>query len=142
MIRDIEDSGASVSSSANREEILYTADVLAPQLPKVVGILADAITAPRVVDYQLDEVRTGVREDSETQLSDGIIATVDALHTAAYREAGLGLSPFASSSAAQSLGVDEVKGVVLYCMYVIDIRGSIPSSSLHWTQHSHCCIWC
>lgn len=109
MIRDIEDSGASVSSSANREEILYTADVLAPQLPKVVGILADAITAPRVVDYQLDEVRTGVREDSETQLSDGIIATVDALHTAAYREAGLGLSPFASSSAAQSLGVDEVK---------------------------------
>jgi processing peptidase subunit alpha len=105
VVRDVEDMGASVSAVAAREYMMYTANVLRPNVDQAMELLAETVLTPAFEPWDLGEQRRIIdieREDLEKN-AHGLVTEM--IYSAAYTDSSpLGRPLFCPARNTHKLG--------------------------------------
>lgn len=95
LLRDMQDVGARVSSSATRETITFTVEVLRDQVEAAMAALADSVIHPYLPNWILKEHKPGATVNMNTTLANPVTLAAELAHEAAFGEGSpLGMSVY------------------------------------------------
>ena len=82
--------GATVSSSLGREEIVYKIEGIEDSMPKLIELISDSILNTRLHEYDLPPKKDLVEYDILEYAEEPLFILNEMLHKAAFGEKGLG----------------------------------------------------
>jgi len=104
VIRELEDIGATVSSTADKEKIVYDVTVVAESVASAVEIVKDSIISPPKADYVLKELKPSAKIAYDNFAKDYPAQISEMLHEAAFGEtSSLGASLYAPNLSKLSI---------------------------------------
>ncbi|XP_042224332.1 cytochrome b-c1 complex subunit 2, mitochondrial-like [Homarus americanus] len=110
--RTIQQAGGSLSAESGREHILYGLDVIRDNLDAGLEILREVGTQPAFKPWEIKSCVGRIK--NELALRDPSIIAVELLHSAAFRNTGLGNSIFLPSHNVGKLNSDMVSFFVFF----------------------------
>lgn len=90
LVTELQKTGALVSASAGREEIVYRAECLQEAVPRVFELLSDSILSSRLIEYDMPPHREEVKLDLEHYAMNPKMILNEALHQTAFNGKTLG----------------------------------------------------
>jgi mitochondrial-processing peptidase subunit alpha len=105
----MEKTGATVSASSGREEIVYRAEGLRHSIPKLFDLMTDSVLYGRLHDFDLPPKVDLVNNDIETFENVPEYVLNEALHRTAFNQKGLGNTLLCPIHQLDSISTDTIK---------------------------------
>ena len=113
MVRDAERIGAAVSCTAARENIVYQVDTLKSSVPEAVAMLAETITKPKLLPWELSDAASVISADIADMQANHMALVQELVHGAAYGTSSpLGKPLQAKPSAIGNVDVDTLAAFI------------------------------
>jgi processing peptidase subunit alpha len=103
---EVEAMGGVLGVQASREDIVYSADVIPENVGACLEVMAESITNPEFFRHEITDEHAGLKAKCAAGMENSNQVVVEAAHTAAYGNTGLGrtLAPTFSKLAALDSG--------------------------------------
>ena len=92
LVSDLQKTGASVSSQAGREDIVYQSESLREAVPQTLELIANSVLQGRLLDWDMPPKRKLVEADVQSYGQDPEFVLGELLHQTAYEKRTLGRS--------------------------------------------------
>jgi len=109
LIREMEKTGAQISVSSGREDIVYRAEGLRESIPKIFDLMTDSVLYGRLHDYDLVPKTHLVEYDMVEFENVPEFALNEALHRASFSDKGLGNTLLCPAHHIHTINTDTVK---------------------------------
>lgn len=106
LTRELQQVGGSLSCSADREVLIYSADATRNHVDLVMQLLASAATRQVFKPWEIQDIKPRLQVDIHTTAAE--VSLMEDLHLAAFRQSDLGQSVVAAPHLAASLGADQL----------------------------------
>ena len=110
---DVDALGATVSSSAGREVLSFTGEVLREDAPAVLALIGESLTQPRLKPWEVEEAKHDLAVLIEAQSTNPQIAVLEGVHAAAFgSSSALGHSVFATPAGLVDVDGEAIRGLL------------------------------
>ncbi|KAF0305355.1 Cytochrome b-c1 complex subunit 2, mitochondrial [Amphibalanus amphitrite] len=106
LTRELQQLGASLACSADREVLIYSADATRNHMDVVMELLANAATRQVFKPWEITDIKPHLKLDVETTPAE--VSLIEDLHLAAFRQSDLGNSVVAPHHLIGQLGPDQL----------------------------------
>jgi len=108
LVTEMQKTGATVSSSSDRENIIYRSESVREAVPKLLSLISDSVLQGRLHEYDLHPQRELVKQDLLDYAESPEVLLNEALHRTAFNGKNLGNPLICPSYNVNKISIDDI----------------------------------